>query len=94
MGPLRLTQKTENAHFLPLKHKDSRIVKLQQQQMHAQHGQRRSSVTHKRAIRSNSPRGMAADTDQSRRVTFANNLSVGGPRQKAETQVKLHLTLS
>lgn len=40
------------------------------------------------------PHRMGEGMDQNGRVTFENNLPVGGLRQKAKMQVKLHLTLS
>lgn len=45
------------------------------------------------SISANPPHKMTEDTDQSRLVTFENNLQVGGPSRKAEMEVTLHLTL-
>lgn len=56
--------------------------------------QRKPIMQHAGLVRAKLPHKMTEDSDQSRRVTFENNLSVGGLRQKAEMQVKLHLTLS
>lgn len=87
--------KRTNINFLPVLHQAC-VKEFQHKEAPMQQGKGDSPwpQTKQGSISLKLPPKMSGDTDQSRRVTFENKLSVGGLRQKAKMQVKLHLTLS
>lgn len=90
-------KKEKNIDLLPVLYQGSCLRKSQHKETHIMHQGNGDSLwpkTKQRSISLKLPHKMGEDTDHSGRVTFENNLSGGGLRQKAMVQVKLHLTLS